>query len=121
MQAPDTSLGKIISENQAAFATRPWLFWWPGVFIIAIALCINFIGDGLRDAFDPRQKPPAQRPRARRRPRRKRLDLRSASRRSSRGAEHRRATLGHAHSSGDPTPTPTSQDAAPRNEGLMDR
>ncbi|OYX55822.1 MAG: ABC transporter permease [Micrococcales bacterium 32-70-13] len=56
VQSPDTSLGKIISENQSAFATRPWLFWWPGVFIIAIALCINFIGDGLRDAFDPRQK-----------------------------------------------------------------
>ncbi|MCT9820476.1 ABC transporter permease [Microbacterium sp. W1N] len=56
VQNPDTSLGKIISENQAAFATRPWLFWWPGVFIIAIALCVNFIGDGLRDAFDPRQK-----------------------------------------------------------------
>lgn len=54
--SPDTSLGKIISENQAAFSTRPWLFWWPGVFIIAIALCVNFIGDGLRDAFDPRQK-----------------------------------------------------------------
>src|SRR5690606_7594944 len=49
-------LGKIISENQAAFQTRPWLFWWPGVFIIAIALCVNFIGDGLRDAFDPRQR-----------------------------------------------------------------
>ena len=56
VQSPDTSLGKIISDNQSAFATRPWLFWWPGVFIIAIALCINFIGDGLRDAFDPRQK-----------------------------------------------------------------
>jgi ABC-type dipeptide/oligopeptide/nickel transport system permease subunit len=56
VQAPDTSLGKIISENQGAFSTRPWLFWWPGLFIIAIALCINFIGDGLRDAFDPRQR-----------------------------------------------------------------
>ncbi len=56
VQSPDTSLGKIISENQAAFSTRPWLFWWPGLFIIAIALCVNFIGDGLRDAFDPRQK-----------------------------------------------------------------
>jgi hypothetical protein len=32
------------------------LFWWPGLFIVTIALCINFIGDGLRDAFDPRQK-----------------------------------------------------------------
>lgn len=56
VQAPDTSLGKVISENQTAFSTRPWLFWWPGVFIIAIALSINFIGDGLRDAFDPRQR-----------------------------------------------------------------
>ncbi|MBN8881812.1 peptide/nickel transport system permease protein [Salana multivorans] len=56
VQAPDTSLGKLISENQAAFSTRPWLFWFPGIFIIVICLCINFIGDGLRDAFDPRQK-----------------------------------------------------------------
>ena len=56
VHAPDTSLGKIISENQAAFSTRPWLFWWPGAFIITIALCINFVGDGLRDAFDPRQR-----------------------------------------------------------------
>ncbi|NBR93976.1 MAG: ABC transporter permease, partial [Actinobacteria bacterium] len=30
--------------------------WYPGIFIIIIALCINFIGDGLRDAFDPRQR-----------------------------------------------------------------
>jgi len=30
--------------------------WYPGLFIISIALSINFIGDGLRDAFDPRQR-----------------------------------------------------------------
>jgi ABC-type dipeptide/oligopeptide/nickel transport system permease subunit len=54
--APDTSLGALISTNQDAFAVYPWLFWWPGLFIVTIALCINFIGDGLRDAFDPRQK-----------------------------------------------------------------
>lgn len=56
VQAPDVSLGFLISENQNAFNTRPWLFWYPGMFIVAIALCVNFIGDGLRDAFDPRQK-----------------------------------------------------------------
>jgi peptide/nickel transport system permease protein len=56
IQYPDVSLGNIISENQNAFQTRPWLFWWPGLFIVAIALCANFIGDGLRDAFDPKQK-----------------------------------------------------------------
>ncbi|WP_456823241.1 ABC transporter permease [Cellulomonas sp. P5_E12] len=56
VKSPDVSLGSLISANQAAFATRPWLFWWPGVFIVVICLTINFIGDGLRDAFDPRQK-----------------------------------------------------------------
>ena len=54
--APDISLGQIISEYNEAFRTRPWLFWYPGLFIVVIALCINFIGDGLRDAFDPRQR-----------------------------------------------------------------
>ena len=56
INAPDVSLGTMISEYQSAFATRPWLFWWPGLFIIVIALSVNFIGDGLRDAFDPRQR-----------------------------------------------------------------
>jgi ABC-type dipeptide/oligopeptide/nickel transport system permease subunit len=55
VRPPDTSLGKLISDYQDAFLTRPWLFWWPGIFIVAIALSVNFIGDGLRDAFDPRQ------------------------------------------------------------------
>lgn len=53
---PNVSLGNLISINQSAFQTRPWLFWWPGLFIILIALSVNFIGDGLRDAFDPRTK-----------------------------------------------------------------
>jgi peptide/nickel transport system permease protein len=56
VKSPDTSLGLLISQNQEAFATRPWLFWFPGLFIVLICLSINFIGDGLRDAFDPRQK-----------------------------------------------------------------
>lgn len=54
--APDVSLGSLISQYQDSFTIRPWLFWWPGLLIITIALCINFIGDGLRDAFDPRQR-----------------------------------------------------------------
>lgn len=54
--APDVSLGLLISQYQDSFSTRPWLFWYPGFFIISIALSINFIGDGLRDAFDPRQR-----------------------------------------------------------------
>jgi ABC-type dipeptide/oligopeptide/nickel transport system permease subunit len=54
--APDVSLGSLISQYQDSFTTRPWLFWYPGLLIITIALSINFIGDGLRDAFDPRQR-----------------------------------------------------------------
>lgn len=55
VRAPDTSLGLLIQTYQNTLNTRPWLFWWPGLFILGIALCVNFIGDGLRDAFDPRQ------------------------------------------------------------------
>jgi len=56
VQPPDVSLGLLISEYQDAFSISPWLFWWPGSLIVSIALCVNFIGDGLRDAFDPRQR-----------------------------------------------------------------
>jgi peptide/nickel transport system permease protein len=56
IKAPDSSLGLLISQNQSAFSTRPYLFWWPAGFIVLLALCVNFVGDGLRDAFDPRSK-----------------------------------------------------------------
>jgi ABC-type dipeptide/oligopeptide/nickel transport system permease subunit len=56
VRAPDVSLGLLISEYQGSFGISPWLFWWPGALIVSIALCVNFIGDGLRDAFDPRQR-----------------------------------------------------------------
>ncbi|MGH4024030.1 MAG: ABC transporter permease [Pseudonocardiaceae bacterium] len=55
VRPPDTSLGLLVSQAQTAVGTRPWLFYFPGLFIILIALTINFIGDGLRDAFDPQQ------------------------------------------------------------------
>lgn len=56
IQPPEISLGRLISDNQTAFANRPWLYWWPALFIVTPALAINFVGDGLREAFDPRQK-----------------------------------------------------------------
>ncbi|MDR1806482.1 MAG: ABC transporter permease [Propionibacteriaceae bacterium] len=55
VKPPDTSLGQVIGLYRQAMDTRPWLFWWPGLLIVAIALTVNFIGDGLRDAFDPQQ------------------------------------------------------------------
>jgi peptide/nickel transport system permease protein len=53
---PDTSLGLLISENQNELLVHPWLFYFPFLFIVLISLSVNFVGDGLRDAFDPRQK-----------------------------------------------------------------
>lgn len=55
VQPPDTSLGLLVNEAIISLETRPWLFYIPGLMIITIALSINFIGDGLRDALDPRQ------------------------------------------------------------------
>jgi ABC-type dipeptide/oligopeptide/nickel transport system permease subunit len=55
VRAPDMSLGLLITVAQGAVDTRPWLFYFPGLFIILIALTVNFVGDGLRDALDPRQ------------------------------------------------------------------
>jgi ABC-type dipeptide/oligopeptide/nickel transport system permease subunit len=56
IRSPDVSLGSLVNDYQGAFQSRPFLFVWPGVFIVGIVLCLQFIGDGLRDAFDPRQK-----------------------------------------------------------------
>jgi peptide/nickel transport system permease protein len=56
VQAPDTSLGTLVNNGQSAITDGfPWLFYFPALFIILIVLSINFIGDGLRDAFDPQQ------------------------------------------------------------------
>ena len=55
IQPPDTSLGLLVERARTAARTRPWLFYPPGFMIVLIALTINFIGDGLRDALDPRQ------------------------------------------------------------------
>ncbi|AUS78251.1 ABC transporter permease [Actinoalloteichus sp. AHMU CJ021] len=52
---PDTSLGLIINNNYAQLELRPWLFWAPFLVIVLISLTVNFIGDGIRDAFDPKQ------------------------------------------------------------------
>jgi peptide/nickel transport system permease protein len=55
VQLPDTSLGLIVQDNYTQVILRPWLFWGPFLAIVLISMTISFIGDGLRDAFDPRQ------------------------------------------------------------------
>ncbi|GAA3872136.1 ABC transporter permease [Saccharothrix violaceirubra] len=56
VQTPDTSLGLMINQNKNELQLHPWLFFIPFTLIVLISLSVNFIGDGLRDAFDPRQK-----------------------------------------------------------------
>lgn len=55
VRAPDVSLGFLVQDGLTAFKTRPWLFWFPALAVVLICLTVNFIGDGLRDAFDPKQ------------------------------------------------------------------
>jgi peptide/nickel transport system permease protein len=56
IQPPFPALGKLISDGQDSLTTQWWLATFPGLTIVLIALCINFIGDGLRDALDPKQR-----------------------------------------------------------------
>ena len=53
VQAPDVSLGTLIAEGTAAALTYPWLFMFAGLSLVLTVLSVSFIGDGLRDAFDP--------------------------------------------------------------------
>ncbi|MGH3071500.1 MAG: ABC transporter permease [Gaiellaceae bacterium] len=56
IQPPDPALGKLIADGQSEGTELWWLVTFPGLVIVVIALCINFIGDGLRDALDPTQR-----------------------------------------------------------------
>ena len=53
VSAPDVSLGTLIAEGTGAALTYPWLFLFAGSILIFTVLAVSFIGDGLRDAFDP--------------------------------------------------------------------
>ncbi|MDJ0923432.1 MAG: ABC transporter permease [Acidimicrobiia bacterium] len=55
IQPPNPALGKLIADGQDSMTTQWWLVTMPGLLIVTISLCINFIGDGLRDALDPTQ------------------------------------------------------------------
>jgi peptide/nickel transport system permease protein len=53
VQPPTPSWGNILSTAQTYAFQAPWLAIFPGLMIFLTVLAINFIGDGLRDAFDP--------------------------------------------------------------------
>lgn len=56
IQPPTPALGKLISDGQDAGTDLWWLVTFPGLTIVLVVLCINFVGDGLRDALDPTQR-----------------------------------------------------------------
>lgn len=53
VQPPDVSLGTLIQAAQTSATTKPWLFLFPGGFLVLLLLAFNLIGNGLRDALDP--------------------------------------------------------------------
>jgi len=56
VQPPTASWGNIIFENQTYFQAAPWLVFFPGAAILALALAFNLVGDVLRDILDPTQR-----------------------------------------------------------------
>jgi peptide/nickel transport system permease protein len=55
-QPPDPSWGRMLSEGRAYFEQSVWLAIWPGLAIMLTVLGFNLLGDGLRDALDPKLK-----------------------------------------------------------------
>ncbi|MEM3470546.1 MAG: ABC transporter permease [Thermoproteota archaeon] len=54
VQPPTPEWGAMINEGKAFFREAPYMITFPGVAIMLVVLSLNFIGDGLRDAIDPR-------------------------------------------------------------------
>ncbi|HVV36083.1 MAG TPA: ABC transporter permease [Acidimicrobiales bacterium] len=53
IQIPDESWGHMLSSAEGNFSVHTHLLYFPGLMILLTVLCVNFLGDGLRDAFDP--------------------------------------------------------------------
>jgi peptide/nickel transport system permease protein len=56
VQPPNVSWGTIIADGQDLLYTRPWVSLAPGIMIVLTVLALNVLGDGVRDALDPRAK-----------------------------------------------------------------
>ncbi|MEQ9813445.1 MAG: ABC transporter permease subunit [Azospirillaceae bacterium] len=55
-QEPNTSWGVLISNGAGNMESSPWMLIFPAIFLAATLYCLNFIGDGLRDALDPKDR-----------------------------------------------------------------
>jgi oligopeptide transport system permease protein len=56
VQEPNTSLGVLISEGAKNIQGATWMLVYPSITLVAILFCLNFVGDGLRDALDPKDR-----------------------------------------------------------------
>jgi oligopeptide transport system permease protein len=56
VQEPFTSWGVLISDGKDQMESYPWMLIFPAVFMVVTLFCFNFIGDGLRDALDPKDR-----------------------------------------------------------------
>jgi oligopeptide transport system permease protein len=56
VQEPMTSWGALVNEGAQELETAPWSLVFPAAFLAVTLLCFNFLGDGLRDALDPRDR-----------------------------------------------------------------
>ncbi len=55
-QPPLTSWGQMLSQGRPFLLQAPWVSIFPGLAIFVVVICFNFVGDGLRDALDPKMK-----------------------------------------------------------------
>ena len=54
ISAPETSLGVLLNEGQKNFQFLPYQMWYPAAVLCVLMIAFNLLGDGLRDAFDPK-------------------------------------------------------------------
>jgi ABC-type dipeptide/oligopeptide/nickel transport system permease subunit len=54
IKLPTPSWGNLLSTAPEFYTAQPWLMVWPGLAVLVTTLAFNLLGDGLRDAFDPR-------------------------------------------------------------------
>jgi oligopeptide transport system permease protein len=56
VQEPNTSWGVLIHDGANVMAAAPWMILFPGAMLSIALYCFNFIGDGMRDALDPKDR-----------------------------------------------------------------
>ena len=56
IQEPQASLGSLINEGAQEMESAVWMLFVPASFLVSLLTCFNFLGDGLRDALDPRDR-----------------------------------------------------------------